>query len=34
VNEQGIAAHSPSWDGYDPQMLGWNYTAFTNPHQK
>jgi peptide/nickel transport system substrate-binding protein len=34
VNEQGIAAHSPNWDGYDAQALGYNYTAFTNPHQK
>jgi peptide/nickel transport system substrate-binding protein len=34
VNTQGIAAHSPKWDGYDPQMLGENYDAFTDPHQK
>ena len=34
VNEQGIAAHSPNWEGYDPQALGYNYDAFTNPHQK
>jgi ABC-type transport system substrate-binding protein len=34
VNEQGIAAHSPNWLGYDAQALGYNYDAFTNPHQK
>jgi len=34
VNEQGIAAHNPSWEGYDAQALGYNYNAFTNPHQK
>ena len=34
INEQGIAAHSPKWDGFDPQMLGYNYIAFTDPHQK
>ena len=34
VNEQGIAAYSPQWEGYDAQALGYNYDAFTNPHQK
>jgi peptide/nickel transport system substrate-binding protein len=34
VNEQGIAAHSPKWDGFDPQMLGYNYIGFTDPHLK
>ena len=33
VNEQGIAAHSPNWPGYDAQALGYNYDAFTNPHR-
>jgi peptide/nickel transport system substrate-binding protein len=34
VNEQGVAAHNSNWEGYDPQMLGYNYIGFTDPHMK
>src|SRR5207244_12314572 len=27
VNEQGIAAHDPSWSDYDAQLGGYNYAA-------
>jgi peptide/nickel transport system substrate-binding protein len=33
LNEQGIAAHTNQWDGFDPQMQGWNYNFWTNVHQ-
>jgi peptide/nickel transport system substrate-binding protein len=34
VNEQGIAAHNPKWDGYDPQLQGYNFQYMTDPHLK
>ena len=31
VNEQGIAAHSPKWDGFDPQLLGLQLLVLHGP---
>jgi peptide/nickel transport system substrate-binding protein len=33
LNEQGIAAHTDQWDGYDPQIQGYNYVFWTDVHQ-
>ncbi len=33
LNEQGIAAHGDKWDGFDPQLQGYNYSFFTDVHQ-
>ena len=33
LNEQGIAAHTVKWDGFDPQLQGYNYSFFTDLHQ-
>jgi peptide/nickel transport system substrate-binding protein len=34
VNEQGIAAHSDKWGGFDPQLAGYNYAYMSAPYQK
>jgi peptide/nickel transport system substrate-binding protein len=34
VNEQGIAAHSDKWGGFDPQLGGYNYGYMSDPYQK
>jgi hypothetical protein len=33
LNEQGIAAHTDQWDGYDPQIQGYNFSFWTDVHQ-
>jgi hypothetical protein len=29
----GIAAHTDQWDGYDPQIQGYNFAFWTDVHQ-
>jgi peptide/nickel transport system substrate-binding protein len=33
LNEQGIAAHTDQWDGFDPQIQGYNLSFWTEVHQ-
>jgi peptide/nickel transport system substrate-binding protein len=33
VNEQGIAAHSKKWDGFDAEMGGYSPMYMIDPHQ-
>jgi len=33
LNEQGIAAHTDQWTGYDPELAGYNYDYWTNVGQ-
>lgn len=33
LNEEGIAAHTNAWVGYDPQMQGYNYSFWTDVGQ-